>query len=90
MAQRRRLVIVLVVLEGDDRQRQRLVEALLHQQDSEDGPHLLEAQGDFFAFFLSRVGDDGEVRGVDLKPRRLLGGAGIRGQKNAQKHRRNQ
>src|SRR5580698_2169673 len=81
LVQRRRLVIVLVVLESDNRQRQRLVKALLHQQDSEDRPHLLEAHGNFFAFSISRVGDDGEVRGVDLKPRRRLGSAGGETQK---------
>jgi hypothetical protein len=32
---------------------------------------LLEAEGDFASFFVAGIGDDGEVDGVHLQPRRL-------------------
>ena len=57
----RDLIVGLVVVEGENGQRDRLVEALLTQQSGEDGAHLLEAQGDLAAFLFAGVGDDGEV-----------------------------
>src|SRR5271169_5646501 len=76
LPQWRALVIILVILESKNGQRQRLVEPLLHQKSSEDGPHLLKAQSDLAPLFFTRVGDHGEMRRVDFKPRRRLGGGG--------------
>jgi hypothetical protein len=43
---------------------------------------LLEAQGNLTAAFLTRIGDDGEVRGVEFQPRGLGGGSGETDAKN--------
>ena len=61
----------------------RFVEAVFHQQGGEDGAHLLEAQRNFFAFFFASIGDDGEVRGVNFKPRRRLCRGRCRGSQKA-------
>ena len=90
LAQGRGLVVILVVLEGENGERKRIVEAVFGQQRAENGSHLLEAQGDLFTFFFICVGDDGEVRGVDFKPRRWLGCSGGGGEQNAQKQRAKQ
>ena len=69
LMQRRTLVVRLVVLEGENGQRHRLVEPIFHQQRGKDRTHLLEAKRNFFAFFLAGIGNDSEVRGVNLEPR---------------------
>jgi hypothetical protein len=73
LSQRRDLKVGLVILEGKDGQRQRLVEAVFGEEAGEDGSHLLEAEGDFAPFLVAGVRDDREVRGMDFDPRRLLG-----------------
>src|SRR5215469_3015843 len=69
--QRRELVIRPVILESENSERTRLVQAIFAQEISEYGAHLLEAQGDLAALLFAGVGDDGVVRGVNFKPRRL-------------------
>src|ERR1700727_313544 len=68
LMERRTLVIIFVVLEGENGQGLWFVQAILHEQDGEYRPHLLKAQGNFFALFLSGVGDDGEMQGANFEP----------------------
>ena len=49
VVQGRGLVVGLVVVEGEDGERDGLVEAVFSDQSGEDGAHLLEAQRDFAA-----------------------------------------
>ena len=70
MDQRGDLIVGLVVLEGEDGQRDRLVETFFAQQSAEDGAHLLEAESDLAAFLFTGVGENGEVGGMDFKPGR--------------------
>ena len=74
LAQGRGLVERFVVVQGEDGQRDRLVEMLLSQQGGEDGAHLLEAEGDLTAFFLTGIGDHSEMCGADFEPRVGVGG----------------
>ncbi len=46
-----------------------------------DGLHALELTGDVAGLLLAGVGDDGEVRGIDLQP----DGCGVRVGANAEK-----
>src|ERR1700730_16771956 len=69
LAQGRGLIGGLVVIEGEDGQRDRLFEMFLTQQGGEDGAHLLEAEGDLAASFLASIGDHSEMGGVDFEPR---------------------
>ena len=68
LAQGRDLEERLVILKGEDGQRNGLIEALPAQQGAENGAHLLEAKGDLASFLVAGIGDDGEVGGVDFEP----------------------
>ena len=76
VAERRGLVVSLVALQRQDGQRARLMQAISREQGRKNGTHLLEAQRDFASFFVSGIGNDGEMRRMNLEPGRLGGPGG--------------
>ena len=76
LAQRGHLIERLIVFQRQNGQRHRKAEPVFGQQAGKHGTHLFEAQGHFTAFLLPRVGNDGEVRRVQLEPWRLRGCGG--------------
>jgi hypothetical protein len=75
LTQRSHLIERLIVFQRQNGQRHRKVEPVFRQQAAKHGAHLFEAQGHFTSFLLPCVGYDGEVRRVQLEPRRLRGGS---------------
>ena len=59
------------------------MEAVFGQEVGEDGPHLLEAEGDFAAFLLAGVCNYGEMRRVNFEPGRF----GSRSERDRKDHR---
>src|SRR3954451_6116285 len=78
LMQGRELVIRLVALEGQDGERARIVDAVFAEEIGENGTHLFKAKGNFAAFLLAGVGDNGEMSGVNLEPGGLGGGTGAK------------
>ena len=65
------LSVLPFVLERDDGQGHRHIQAVLHQQLAKYSPHLLEPQRHFASALIAGICDDDKVLGVDLGPRRL-------------------
>jgi hypothetical protein len=68
------LIVGFVVLEGENGERARFVEAIFRQEIGKDGSHLLETQGDLAAFFFPGISDDRVMGRVNFEPRGLDGG----------------